>query len=253
MLNFALCDDNVHVLEKLSKMLESIFIKHNLEAQVSYSTTSANDMLEYVQTHPLDVIFLDIDLKSPLSGLALAGKVRKNNKSIYIIFTTGHYEYVGVAYKYKTFDFISKPFTTERLEETITRLVDDIFDKPKKFIRLNNKNTIISEDSVQYIKKDGVKTVFFADNRTYETYGSFNKMTEELPENFIRCHKSYIVNLNRITNVYANDNVIVLGDQEDQKCYIGPKYKNHFMEVLNNYGNFKYNLDSTDHTKRDTH
>ena len=244
MLNFVLCDDNINILDKLKKTIESLFIEHNLEAEVSYSSNNPDNILKFVKENNVDVLILDINLHSSITGIELAEKIRENNKKIYIIFTTGHLEYAMLAYKVKTFDYLAKPITKERLEETILRLFDDIKSSPKKYIRVGNKNTLINLDDIYYIKKDGMKLIFQTKNNQYTTYSSFNKIQSCLPENFIRCHKSYITNIDNIENIKSN-NIISF---ENNECYIGPKYKNNFMEVLNN-GNFTNNLDSINNRK----
>lgn len=248
MLNFVICDDNNIILDKLNKMLESIFIKNNLSAEVGFSSTKSDEILKYVSNNKVDVLLLDIELKSNLTGLEIANLIRKENKSIYFIFTTGHLEYGLVAYKYKTFDYLSKPITLERLEDTVLRLFEDISQKPKKFIKLDNKNTIINVDTIRYIKRDGMKLVFHTDSREYEVYSSFNKISNLLPDNFIRCHKSYIANVHKITDFQASNNTIIFNNS-DSKCYIGPKYKKIFLEVLNYDGNIKCSMDCTEYNK----
>lgn len=246
MLSFVVCDDNKAILDRFSKMLESIFIKHRLDAEISFASTDAKNTLQYLENNHVNALFLDIDLKSNISGLDLAEKVRKINKQVYIVFTSAHLEYILKAYQYKTFDFMPKPITVERLEDTVLRMMDDMNDKNNKnyFIRLNNRNTIINENSINFIKKDGMKLVFYTDSRTYETYSSFNKISEELPPNFVRCHKSYIANINKIEDVNPNKNTIVFNSKHNLKCSIGPKYKNKIMEVLKNDGNISNNLES---------
>ena len=64
MLNFALCDDNESILARLSKMLESLFIKYNFDCKVTFTSVDPNSFLAYVINNPVDVIFLDIDLKN---------------------------------------------------------------------------------------------------------------------------------------------------------------------------------------------
>lgn len=245
MLNFVLCDDNKAILDRLSKMLNSLFITHNFDAEISFVSTNPEDTFQYIKSNVVTAIFLDIDLKSKISGLELANEIRKINRQAYIIFTSAHLEYILMAYKYKTFDFIPKPITIERLEETVLRLIEDINSDNKKneFIRINNRNTIINQDSIQYIKKDGMKVVFYTDKRTYETYSSFNKISEELPSNFVRCHKSYIANVDKITNIQSSDNSVFFNNNPNIKCYIGPKYKNKIMEVFKNDGNITNSLD----------
>lgn len=244
MLNFVLCDDNLNILSKLENILNNLFIKHDYEANIAFKSDNPNDVLSYIKSNKVHVLISDIHLHASISGIELAEKVRKTNKSIYIIFTTGHLEYALLAYKVKTFDYIPKPFTIERIEETLTRLCNDIIGDSSQYLSLNNKN-IIKQSDIQYIKKDGMKLVVHTDSGKYEAYTSFNKIEPCLPGNFVRCHKSYIANIDNIKDIETINNTIKFNND---KCYIGPKYKNNFMEVLNNYGNFSNHLDSTNNT-----
>ena len=246
MLNFVICDDNKSILDRLSKILESIFIKNNIDAEIQGAFTTPEQLLDHVKSNSVDVLFLDIDLKSKISGIDIASEIRKTNKNVYIIFTSAHLEYILIAYKCKTFDFIPKPLTSERIEETIIRLMDDINSDVKKnsFIKIDSRNTIINEDNINFIKKEGMKVVFYTDTRKYEAYSSFNKISNELPSNFVRCHKSYIANINKITDIQMSDSTITFdNNRSDSKCFIGPKYKNNLMEVLKNDRNFTNYLD----------
>lgn len=236
MLNFVVCDDNLNLLDRLEKMLETIFTKNNYDASVVFKSDNADAILNYIDHNVTDVLMLDINLKSNKSGLELAEEIRKRKKNAYIIFTTGHLEYAMVAYKYKTFDYLAKPITYDRLEDTVTRLFEDANELSKRYIKLDNKNTMIDESEIQYIKRDGMKLVFHTSSRDYDTYSSFNKFQEKLPNTYIRCHKSYIANLNQIKDVEPVAGTITFKD--GNTCDIGPKYKKDFMEVLKNYGNF---------------
>lgn len=246
MLNFVLCDDNLSAIDKLSKMLDSIIISNNLRGQITFSTNNPNKLLEYLKNNPVHVLLLDIDLKSSTTGLEIAEKIREVDKNIYIIFITGHFEFGMVAYKYKTFDFLQKPLTKERFEETILRLYSDVFGNKTRYIKLDHNKTVIKENSVRFIKKEGMKVIFHTDTRDYETYSSFSKISDMLPYNFVRCHKSYIVNLKKITDINLIDNMISF--TKNDICYIGPKYKSNFMEVLKNEY-FTNNMVSIDCTK----
>ena len=238
MLRFVLCDDNIPILNRLEKMLSSIFIKDDIDAQIVYKAKSADEILDYIQDNSIDVLILDINLKSNISGCDVADIVRKKNKDVYIIFFTGHLEYALLAYKYKTFDYLLKPITSERLEETILRLVEDTKKTVSKFLKFNN--TIIKQDEINYIKKDGMKLVFCTPSHNYEVYSSFSKIENCLPDNFVRCHKSYIANVNNITHFTTNDNSINF--EHNESCSIGAKYKNKFLEVFDN-GNFAKHLE----------
>ena len=123
MLNFVLCDDNLQMLEKLSETLKNIFSRKRYDANISFVTSDATQMMNYIETNSFEVIFLDIDLNSKISGLEIAKAIRNKNKETYIIFITSHLEYSLLAYKYKAFDFLPKPVTVTALQDTITRLL----------------------------------------------------------------------------------------------------------------------------------
>ena len=228
MLNFILCDDNQSILNRLEKMVESILINNELSGQVAYSTTNPNNLIKYIEFNPFDVVILDIDLKSEKSGMDIANLIRKRNKKAYIIFSSAHLEYLMVAYKYKTFDFLPKPMTLERLKETILRLFDDISASNNTFFKVNNKNGYINSNDIFFIEKHGKKAIVKTSIGDYSLNSSFSDILNRLPNNFVRCHKSYIVNVNKIERV-KTDNTVIFKDEDKIQCQIGPKYENLFL------------------------
>ena len=240
MLNFAICDDNLTILNKIAKMLESIFIKDSLDGKIIFTSDNPSEILTSSKNNNIDVYILDIDLKSNMSGLDLASEIRNYNKNAYIIFTTAHLEYIMLAYKVKTFDYLAKPITIEKLEETMLRLFDDVKFNSNKYINIGNSSNMVNENDVYCIKKQGMKLIYCTKEKSYETYSSFNKIESCLPENFVRCHKSYIANINKISSINTSNNTIQFDDSS--MCSIGPKYKSNLMEVLNN-GNATNNLE----------
>lgn len=241
MLNFVLCDDNLSIVKRLKEMLEILFVKDDIDAKVGFYTDKPEEILKYEKENIIDVLILDINLNSDISGIDLAKKIRDHNKKVYLIFSTGHLEYSLVAYSVKTFDYLPKPLTLERLEITVNRLLDDLNNNSsKKFIQINKK-TIINEQDINYIKRDGMKLVFCTNSGNYEMYSSFNKIKDILPDNFVRCHKSYIANTSTIQNINVNHNILFFNN--NLYCDIGPKYKNNLMEVFK-HGNISNNLDS---------
>ena len=230
MLQFALCEDNINILDRMSNILEDIFLKNNFDAQISIKSTTPEAILKAVKEKNINVLILDINLHSTMNGLELAEKVREINKDTYFIFTTSHLEYALVAYKHKTFDYLPKPITRERLEDTIQRLFNDVYGIPQKYIKIDSKNTVILESDIEYIKRDGMKLIFHTNSSDYNTYSSFNKFKDCLPNHFVRCHKSFVVNTQTIKNANLVANSITLKD--NSICYIGPKYKKSFVEVL---------------------
>ena len=212
MLHFALCDDNVSFLNRSIAILKDIFVKNDLDAEIFYSTGNPRDFLEYVNNNSIDVMLLDIDFNSTMSGIELAKLIRKKNKKAYIIFMTGHFEYSLLSFQVKTFDFLVKPITYAKFESTILRVYNDIFDNSSKFINLCNGKYLVRESDVLYIEKYRTKALVHTESSTIEVYGSFKSLETRLPDNFKRCHKSYVVNSEKITKIDGRNNIIYLDD-----------------------------------------
>lgn len=236
MLNFVLCDDNKIVLEKFSKMLNLIFERNDFCGNIALATTNPEKAYQFIKENNVDAVILDIDFNSEINGIELAQKIRDINKKIYIIFETAHLEYLLLAYKCKTFDYLTKPISLNNLEETISRLFNDVTlnTSSKSFIKIGNSN-LINANSVFFIEKNKTQLIFKCKSAEYSTYSSFNKILPNLPSTFIRCHKSFIVN---VSNIQKIDNSIIYFDKNNQlTCSIGQVYKKKFMEVLKNESN----------------
>lgn len=232
MLNFIICDDEVHMLNKLCLLFEKTFLKNDFDAQIVLKTSNYKDVLSFMHTNVVNVVVLDIEFKnSKQNGLNIAEEIRKVNKSCYLIFITSHFEYLMEAFDYKTFAYLFKnALTVDLLSDTLTRLFNDISGNSRKFLKIDNKGTFVDLSDIQFIEKNGMKLIYHTSHTKYETYNSFSKIESKLPENFVRCHKSFIANINNIVHISLSNNCVVF--KNNSVCYIGPKYKNCFMEMI---------------------
>ena len=233
MLNFIICDDEPHMISKLSLLFEKAFLKNDFDAKIVLKTSNPQVLLSYISSNLVNVVVLDIDFKnSKMNGLNIAEEIRKINKDCYIIFITSHFEYVMEAYAYKTFAYLFKnSLSVDTLSETLNRLFDDASGSCTKFIKIDHKGTFVDLNDVQFIEKNGMKLNYHTSHGILETYNSFSKIEDTLPDNFVRCHKSFIANVNNIVHISLTDSCITF--KNDEVCYIGPKYKNRLMEVIN--------------------
>lgn len=214
MLKVVLCDDNVSSLKTLSTMLKSIFEKNDITAKIEKVFTTPSELLSYITDNDVDILFLDIDLKSNINGIEVASRFRESNKSAYIIFLTAHYEFAMLAYKVKTFDYLLKPFSASKLEETVLRLYDDTIKNNQIYVSLGNGKYIIKQADIFFIEKERSKSIIHTSQSDIEVYASFNELKSCLPENFVRCHKSYIVNVNNVSKFNTKDNFLQVNAQQ---------------------------------------
>lgn len=166
-----------------------------------------------------DVAFVDIDLGGE-SGLECAKILMELNPKVKIVFATAHSEYMANAFEIYAFDYLVKPFNMERMLRTLKKLREalsaeesfaeshsDTVSQPDRF---KDKLLIKGRDQLLFVDKkdiimverlDGVTRIVTKD-QVYQSSASLSDMESKLnPTEFLRCHKSYIINLSCISRI----------------------------------------------------
>lgn len=170
----------------------------------------------YEQLHP-DVVFLDVEMPG-LSGVECARRINDINPKTFIVFATGHSEYMPEAFEMYAFDYIVKPFKIERVFQTLERIrslnenqgvksVHKIIrhEKGLEKILVKNKEGIsfVDMNDIIIIQREDRSTVIYTSNESYTTSEGLTELEERLDKaQFFRTHKSYIVNLSAIHKIY---------------------------------------------------
>ncbi len=116
MLRIAAVDDERHALERFEKL---ILAQEGIELCGLFE--DGNDLIEYVCRHPLDVVFLDIEMPGR-TGLELAEDLLEINPELMVVFATAFNQYAVEAFELNALDYILKPVSKERLAKTIERI-----------------------------------------------------------------------------------------------------------------------------------
>lgn len=194
------------------------FIKTFSSIKVVEEFDDSMKALEYIQNHHIDIIFLDINMPK-LDGIVL-GKIIKNmeNKPK-VIFITAHPEYAIDAFEVEAFDYILKPYSENRIITALHRLEKSSTNKSTTSNKItlwkNDKMMVINVDDIYYCEASERKVSIYSKNDKFEIVSTISDLFKKLPElNFFRCHRSYIVNLDKITEItpwFNNTYVIKLG------------------------------------------
>ena len=180
----------------------------------------------YLKEHSVDLIFLDINMPK-LSGISLLKSLTKPPK---VILTTAYSEYALEGYELDVVDYLLKPFSFERFlkavnkvevkQETESSFPTDITIKAdKKLYRISTDDILTVEGNGDYLT---LKTVY----QKLTFYRTMKSFSEELdPSKFLRVHKSFIVNLEKID--FVEGNMIQIGGTT---IPIGQAYKDEFKQ-----------------------
>lgn len=201
MIKIGICDDDPHTLKAIAKIIEAASISADFEVELSCITDKQEIIYNKIKEHELDILFLDIDFNNTgKNGIDFALELRKMDKHFKLIFLTGHFQYALLAFECKTFDYLLKPVDLEKALGVLKRLKDDLLDSDFGFIKLNKDYTVRAKD-IFFIERNKSKTTIYTKDCTYETCYSLNAIKEELPDSFIRIHRSYIVNQDEIVKI----------------------------------------------------
>lgn len=204
---------------------------------LTQSFTHPVKAFEYLSENTVDILFIDIRMPD-LSGMELVRNLE--NKPV-IIFTTAYDTYAVEGFKVDAVDYLLKPVdypeflkAAEKAKKWIYAKNEMISIQPDKeflFIKSEHKIIRIDLNSIKYIQGMSEYVRIHRENgRPVMSLLSLKSFEEQLPEDqFMRVHKSYIINLKKITEI--NGNIIVCND--GVKIPVSKLYKDRFQEYIN--------------------
>ena len=227
-------DDEPLALQQLVAYINKIpFLELAAQCQ------SAIEAREYLEHDTVDAIFCDINMPD-LNGMDF---VKSLAAPPLIVFTTAYSEYAVEGFRVNAVDYLLKPFGLQDFQRTALRLKTRLEERGVK----SEESSVKNEENFLFLKTDyRVVKVNIADIRYVESMSeylkvwiegehkpvitllSMKKMEEKLPDSFMRIHRSYIVNLNKIQEV--NKSRIIL--DADTYLPLGDLYKEAFQSFL---------------------
>lgn len=198
MLKIAVCDDNEEHISALRKMLDE-WSENKPVAVIIYEYQSAESFLFSYPDKPCDIILLDIEMKN-LNGMELAKKLRQSGDMLPIIFITGYSDYIGEGYDVEALHYLLKPVEKEKLFAVLDRYTKKYVPKNNIVLSCGDKNIHIDPGNIRYCEARGKKTEVHNENILICNVG-INDLQKILGENFIFCHRSYLVNLRFIKSI----------------------------------------------------
>lgn len=226
-------DDEPHALR-----LVEMYIDQTPFLTLAKATTSPMEALEWLRNEPTDLLFLDIQMEG-LNGLQL---LNITGKTCPVILTTAYSEYAISGYEYQVADYLLKPYSFERFLKAVNQVYaaqtestpapvraehpptvqDHIFvkgDAKNKFHRLALADICYVEGLRNYIR-------FHCLNEKVITLQNLKDLESELPTaNFVRVHKSYLVNMDHLQQVDGNNLTV-----HDKQIPLGSSYRSRFLE-----------------------
>ncbi|APM40084.1 LytR/AlgR family response regulator transcription factor [Clostridium kluyveri] len=207
-MKIVIVDNEINALNYLVNILN---IYENITIEKTF--TDSVEALVYLLKNQCDAIFLDIEMPS-INGMYLAEQVINLYPETRICFVTAYNDFAIKAFEINAIDYILKPFTESRIENSIKRMmnlpknntynINEISNSYEYELEMicgfnNEEIVLISYDEIFYIEMLNRKVFIHLKNNIYTGNKTLNFYEEKLKKrSFFRSHKCYIVNLAKI-------------------------------------------------------
>ena len=198
------------------------------------------DGLEYLQTHTVDLIFLDINMPK-LSGISFPKFLQDPPL---IIFTTAYSEYALESYELKAVDYLLKPIEFDRLLQAVLKVKQVLsqniiattspefaqeISEQTVFIKSGTEFHQLPIQNIKYIESDGNYVTFHTTKRTILARYKLSEVKELLPQQFfVRIHRSFIIALKHVETVKKHCVVV-----DKKEIPISSNYRDGFLNIIN--------------------
>lgn len=223
-------DDEPLALQQIAAYINKVpFLELAAQCQ------SALEARQFLSDDRVDAIFCDINMPD-LNGMDF---VKSLTAPPLVVFTTAYSEYAIEGFKVNAVDYLLKPFGMQEFMRAANRLQERL-SVPAAAPAAETDNTLflktdyrivkVSIPSIRYVEamSEYLKVWIEGETKPIITLLSMKKMEERMPDNFMRIHRSYIINLDKIQEV--NKNRVIM--DADTYLPIGDLYKEAFQAYL---------------------
>lgn len=154
------------------------------------------------------IAFVDINLGDGVqSGIQLVERCFPDGSPTQVIYVTGYIEYCTEVYQTDHVSFLLKPLEQEPLDRALDKALRNL-DRARReslAVRAGGATRMVPAQAIEFIESHKRKLAIHTDEGELQTYATLSDAEDRLPIYFLRCHKSYLVNMNHITELRADE------------------------------------------------
>jgi len=221
--------------EYLAVKLISGYVQRTIGLALALSTTNANEALAIIQQGQADLIFLDVQMPD-ITGIELMHLTKNDN--IKVILTTAYAQYAINGYEHDIIDYLLKPITYERFILAVNKAKARLHSSSQQpieqdflFIKTEYRLQKVALKSIMYLEALGDYIAFHTTGGKILSLERMKNRSELLPQkNFLRIHKSYIINIDHISyvergRIVVNKEYLPVGETYKEAVWMKLKIK----------------------------
>lgn len=202
MFRIVCCDDSDADLLQLTGYLSEL--EEHYPIQIFTYTNGIDLIKDYQKKQFYDLLILDMRMNE-MNGIEVAEEIRKVDDALPILIVTATIDYAVEGYRVNAFRYLVKPVVKEDFLNAVKNTLDHLILQQNSFLAFPSKNgtTKLMTDHIYYLESD-IRTIqVVAEEGRFSFTGTISALEEELrPHGFIRVHKSFLVNVSRIHNIF---------------------------------------------------
>jgi DNA-binding LytR/AlgR family response regulator len=205
-MNIAICDDDPQDVKKISGLLLEHFDKNGYTGEL-FSFSSGEALLKAFAEDSFDAVFLDIYMNG-ISGMETAKRLRELDPNFALVFITSSRDHALESFPLRPHYYVTKPIKREDIDNAFARC-RSTFIKNARFVEMVSDRAKIKIPvcKLLYVETFGRETVFHTMEGDFTTTAQMllDDLERELGGSFLRCHRSFIVNMNHIKTIAQQD------------------------------------------------
>ena len=197
----AVCDDNKQDMETVSGLIYTYFSERSVEYKLVYYETSQELLCSVIDEYRPDIIFLDVYTDNyQRLGIDVAKELRKENFDGKIIFTASTPIFAVESYDVNASGYLMKPYSYTKLCSVMNRIIIN-YSINSYSVKRRSSVVRIPYNDIVFVESINSKCVLHrSDGSDYTVYKRLSDIENELNDSrFLRCHQSYLVNMNYIS------------------------------------------------------
>lgn len=134
---------------------------------------------------------------------------------IKLIFYSEHTDMCEKIFEARPLYFLLFPFIKANLDRALQRAYADSLEDLNQTLLIHNRGKMnrLKFSAIRYLESDGRKIHIISEEGSFTTYMTISEAMLKLPNNFVQCHRSYLVNSNRIAIIEQSELVLSTGDK----------------------------------------
>ncbi len=221
-MNIAVVDDEEAIREQIGEFIK----KRNPDFNISGFATGEGLL---AAGKDFDIIFLDIQMEG-MNGIETARGLREKQADTVLVFVTGIKDYVFDAFDLYAFQYLLKPIDEDKFAEVLARAVREAAKKKeRRVLFIKSRNLTLDQSEILYIESRAKKVEIHITGaaQAIEIYAAMDELEAQLGDEFYRCHRAYIVNMDCITEYDGESITLTNGD----RVYLTKKKYGEFVKA----------------------